>query len=76
MKKKNTRIVLQWKNIFSGETGYVRTVSRTNRHFINTFNVNEAKSYRSQKEIDNDMSFLYEIGECIANDFNWVEIAK
>lgn len=76
MTQKNTKVVLQWRNRLSGEIGYVKTVSRVNRQFINTFETGEAKSYRSQKEIDKDMEFLYEIGECIANDFTWVEVAK
>lgn len=70
-----TKEVLKWRNRYSGEEGYVKTVSRAKGYFTSTFNPAEAKSYRSQKEVEKDLAFLYEIGEMLSNDFFTVKIS-
>jgi hypothetical protein len=70
-----TKTVLTWKNRLSGETGYVKTVSKKNGYFINTFNAVEAKSYRSNNDVMKDLEFLREIGEFDRNIFSSMHIA-
>jgi hypothetical protein len=67
------RTVLKWRNKFSGEEGYVGKVSKSQGHFINTFDVNEAKQYRARKLVENDLKLLEELGESANNDFFAVE---
>lgn len=60
---------LKWRNRYSGETGYVKSVSLAKGYFINTFDKSEAKQYRSDKMISNDLDILLKIGEMDNNDF-------
>ena len=64
------RVILCWKNKFSGETGYVKSVSMKNRQFINTFNKTEAKKYNVKSILDKDLQLLKDIGEYDNNDFH------
>lgn len=69
MLKTKTKVVLKWQNKFSGEQGFVKTVSRAKGYFMNTYDPSEAKSYRSPKEIEKDLAYLSEIGELNSNNF-------
>ena len=60
---------LKWRNRYSGETGYVKSVSLAKGYFINTFDKSEAKQYISDKMISNDLDILLKIGEMDNNDF-------
>ena len=63
---------IKWTNRYSGETGYVASISRKERHFINTYDRNEAKDYSSKtvyKMIDDLVSF----GEAEDNIFEAIE---
>jgi hypothetical protein len=65
-------MVIKWTNRYSGETGYVASISRKERHFINTYDRNEAKDYSSKtvyKMIDDLVSF----GEAEDNIFEAIE---
>ena len=61
--------ILCWKNRFSGEQGYVKSVSRKKGYFENTFDAKEAKSYMAQSVADKDLEFMEEIGETANNEF-------
>ena len=61
---------IQWTNKFSGESGFVKSTSKTNKCFYNTFDYEEAKKYRRQSAIDSDLAFLAEIGETQNNIFS------
>lgn len=65
---------LKWRNKFSGEEGFVQKVVKSQGYFINTFDQSEAKKYRSQKVVDNDIALLTELGEAQNNDFFAVEM--
>ena len=64
--------LLKWRNRFSGEQGYVKTTSTKKGYFENTFDKNEAKRYRSDRELGADIAFLHSIGEDINNEFEIV----
>lgn len=66
--------ILKWHNKFSGEEGFVKSVSKAKGYFINTYNSNEAKKYNGPKQIDNDIDFLRTIGELNNNDFELVQV--
>jgi hypothetical protein len=70
-----TKTVLAWRNKLSGETGYVKTVSKKNGYFINTFDAAEAKSYRSNNEIMKDLELLKQFGEFDRNMFESLKVA-
>lgn len=63
------KTVLKWVNKFSGETGYVKTVSVAKGYFINTPNAAEAKSYKSETAINKDLAILEGFGEMVNNNF-------
>ncbi|MCD8068335.1 MAG: hypothetical protein LUE87_05520 [Lachnospiraceae bacterium] len=69
----NSRLILKWTNKFSGEEGYVKTVSVKKGYFVNTYDITEAKAYRSQKVLDNDIAALTDMGEAENNVFTAVE---
>ena len=71
---KAMNVVLKWRNKFSGEEGFVKSVSKTSGHFINTFDINEAKHYNRDKQLTNDQNNLELIGETVNNDFFVVNI--
>lgn len=64
-----SRKVLKWTNKYSGETGYVRTVSKKKGYFTNEPNVLKAKRYVTDKAISNDLEILKSFGEFKNNDF-------
>lgn len=39
--------IIKWKNIHSGDEGYVKSISSKNKCFENTFDKSEAKQYSS-----------------------------
>ncbi len=52
---------IQWTNKFSGEQGYVASISKEEKHFNSTFKKSEAKRYKTlsaaQKAIDTLISY-------------------
>lgn len=64
--------VLQWRNKFSGETGYVGSVSVKKGYFTAVYSATEAKRYRSQSEISRDLEILRGFGEFERNEFRVV----
>ena len=65
-------MVIKWTNKYSGETGYVASVSRKERHFVNTPDYAEAKVYAA-KSVNRIINELIEFGEGEDNDFEAVE---
>lgn len=65
---KNKR-VLKRTNKYSGETGYVGTVSKKKCYFTNEPDVFKAKRYVTDKAISNDLETLKLFGEFENNDF-------
>lgn len=65
---------LKWKNKFSGEEGFVKTVSASNRCFFATFDPNEAKGYASAEcaAAKKDLATLEAVGETQQNYFFFV----
>ena len=65
-------VKIKWTNKYSGETGYVESVSAKNRCFINTPNKKDAKAY-SEKAIKGVLTKLESYGEAENNDFEVVK---
>lgn len=65
---KNKR-VLKWTNKYSGETGYVGTVSKKKGYFTNEPDILRAKRYVTDAAINNDLEALKSFGEFENNDF-------
>lgn len=63
------KVNLKWQNRFSGEVGYVRTVSPKDGCFYNTFDKSKAKKYTSESVLSRDLTFLKGIGEMHNNLF-------
>ena len=66
--------VIKWTNKFSGEQGYVKSVKKTDGYFINTFDIDEAKTFSRQCDVVRAMNTLEAIGETENNDFEIVEL--
>lgn len=66
-------MIIQWKNKWSGETGFVKKLNRKGRYFENTFYANEALKV-SPKTVENTLSLLNEW--CADNTYEAVEIKK
>lgn len=65
-------MVIKWTNKYSGETGYVASISRKERHFINTYDREEAKEY-SSKTVDKMINDLVSFGEAEDNVLEAIE---
>ncbi|MBQ2659203.1 MAG: hypothetical protein IJF87_11630 [Erysipelotrichaceae bacterium] len=65
-------MIIKWTNKYSGETGYVASVSRKEGHFINTYNREEAKDY-SAKTVSKIVDDLIAFGEGEENVFEVIE---
>lgn len=66
-------VIIKWINKYSGETGYVASVSTKNRCFVNTFDADMAKGY-SEKAVKGIISKLESYGEAENNDFEVVSV--
>ena len=65
---------IQWTNKYSGETGYVGSISKAKGYFVNAASVEEARSFRSDKEVATAIQTLVELGEAENNVFTAVEV--
>ena len=61
-------VIIKWTNKFSGETGYVESVSTKNRCFVNTFKKKDAKRY-SEKAVKGILTKLDSYNETENNIF-------
>ncbi|MBR3761660.1 MAG: hypothetical protein IKK59_02845 [Lachnospiraceae bacterium] len=64
------KLNLKWRNKFSGEEGYVASVSKAKGYFINTFDKAEAKKYASEAAAQKDLATLEALGEFVNNEFS------
>lgn len=65
-------MVIKWTNLSSNESGYVRSIDYKNRHFNNTFDINEAKTF-TQDTAEKTVNKLIEYGEGKSNKFEILE---
>ena len=66
--------VIKWTNKYSNEQGYVMSAKKADGHFVNTYDVAEAKTFTRQCDIVRTLNTLEEIGECENNTFEVVEL--
>ena len=66
--------VIKWTNKFSNEEGYVKSVKKTDGHFVNTFDIDEAKIFSRQSDVVRAMNTLEAIGETENNVFEIIEL--
>ena len=60
---------IRWRNIYSGEEGYVQMIRKTQKCFINTTDKLSAHKYRSENDAREAVNVLIEIGEGRNNIF-------
>ena len=65
-------MVIKWINKYSNEIGYVKSVDYRNKHFNNTFNMNEAKKFNTAESAQKAIDKLMEYGE---GENNYFELA-
>lgn len=66
--------VIKWTNKFSNEEGYVQSVSKTEGHFVNTYEVSEAKTFKRECDVVRALNTLEAIGEGENNTFEVIEL--
>jgi len=64
---------IRWTNKHSGEVGYVKSFTKKNGHFVNTYDINEAKEYKTEKAVNNAIRALCDVGEAENNTFDIVD---
>lgn len=62
-------MIIKWKNRFSQEEGYVKSVVASKKHFVNTFDRSEAKNYKDTSVAKSIITKLISYGEGDNNDF-------
>ncbi len=67
--QKRAKFILKWTNKYSGETGYVGKVLKTEGHFVNAEEIADAKRYSFEKTAKNEIEVLEAIGEAENNTF-------
>ncbi len=67
-------VVIKWRNRWSGEEGYVQSISTKKGHFVNTYNIKDAHRYERKCTISNALNALQAMGETKNNDFFTVEV--
>ena len=68
------KVNLKWTNKFSGEEGYVASVSKAKGYFISTSDKAEAKKYASEAATEKDLATLEAFGEFESNIFVTEEV--
>lgn len=64
---------IKWINRFSREEGYVKYVDYKEKHFVNTWNYSEAKSFKDLATTIKAIDKLNDYGEGINNEFIPIE---
>lgn len=72
--KKLNSVVIKWRNIHSNESGYVKDVNRTDKHFENTFDKAEARVYGNKGSATSVVKTLISYGEGENNIFEIVSV--
>lgn len=65
---------IKWTNRFSNEQGYVKEVAGD--HFVNTFDEKESANYRTRREAEKAIDFLFACGEGLNNTFEVVTVKR
>lgn len=60
---------IRWTNKYSQETGFVKTISKAKKCFINTFDASEARVFKTEKDAQKAIVSLTEMGEAENNIF-------
>lgn len=63
------KIVLKWTNRFSKETGYVKSICVSERHFVNTDQIEKARNFQYDATCKKALAQLEEFGEAVNNTF-------
>lgn len=66
---------LVWENKWSGERGYVKVIRESKGYFENTFDVNEARKFKSDNECAQAIALLEKLGETQNNNFYVIDVA-
>lgn len=74
MKNTKTTKIIKWTNIYSNETGYVQMIRHSKNHFVNTFDKESARKYRTDKEARKAVDDLIVMGEGKTNIFSIEEL--
>ena len=62
-----------WTNKFSGETGFVKMIKPSKNCFVNTFDKEDARKFRSESEAQKAIASLIDMGEGKNNAFSIAE---
>lgn len=65
--------IIKWTNKFSGETGYVESISAKEKHFNNTYDISAAKRY-SLRSAKGAVTNLTSYGEAENNTFELISV--
>ena len=60
---------IKWINKYSREEGFVKSIKKTEGHFENTYDLSEARQYKSEKSAKKAIDMLNSIGEGENNEF-------
>ena len=65
-------MIIKWRNVLSGEEGYVAKISAKERCFHNTFNKADAAVYKTKASAKRILNMLEEFGQGMAinNEFS------
>lgn len=63
---------IKWTNKYSKETGFVESINSRDRHFVNTYDYDKAKTF-TKTTVSKALKKLQEIGECENNDFEVID---
>lgn len=72
MKGKN--VVIKWRNRWSGEEGFVESVSKKAGHMTATFDIKKAHKYSTKGALTSALNTLAACGEAQNNEFQCVEV--
>lgn len=65
-------VKIKWTNKYSNETGFVMSVDNKNKHFVNTFNEDEAKVFANSGAANTTINRLIQFGEGDNNIFETI----
>lgn len=63
---------IKWTNKYSKETGFVESINSRDRHFVNTYDYDKAKTF-TKATVTKALKKLQEIGESENNDFGVID---
>lgn len=67
-------MIIKWINRFSGEVGYVKSISIKEGHFNNTFDISEARKLANLGTLKAAVNSLIKMGEAENNEFIAIEL--